>query len=75
MTAAQRLQLECGVQHLHGLGPRATAELLLEIVTPVNEVDFLLGKLEQYRGVSAEVLRALGGDRFPRRIFRVEDAA
>ncbi|TLU71462.1 hypothetical protein [Lichenicoccus roseus] len=75
MSPAQRLQLERGVQHLHGLGPRATAELLAEVVSPVGEVDFLLDKLEQYRRLSPDLLRAVGGDRFPRRIFRVEDAA
>ena len=74
MTPLQRLQLEVGVQHLHGLGPRATAELLIELVEPVGETDLLLQKLEQYRSLSAEVLHALGGDRFPRRIFAAEAA-
>ena len=74
MSPAQRLQLERGVQHLHCLGPRATAELLIELVDPVGETEHLLGKLDQYRRLSPDILRALGGDRFPRRVFALEVA-
>lgn len=51
------------VRRLHQLGPRAVAELLLEIAgnPRVNVMD----RLTAYAGLDYAQLRAAGGDRFP----------
>lgn len=63
--------VEPGVRYLHALGPRAVAEFLLELTEPVGEVGLLLRQLDEYRLLTPDVLRATGGDRFPRRIYLV----
>ena len=46
------------VEHLHRLGPRATAELLAEIGVERDS------KLAAYTGIEPEALEAAGGDKF-----------
>lgn len=70
MTSALQL-VEPGARHLHRLGARATAEFLIEMAEPVGELAFLLRRLAAYREVSPEQLSAVGGERFPRRLFAV----
>lgn len=61
-----RLCIERGSQHLHQLGPRAVAEFLAEGVSEGNDLTSLLDRLQRYQGCNPLLLRAIGGDRFPR---------
>ncbi len=69
MTPAIRSRIEAGALHLHALGPRAVAELLLELAPPEQVLD----RLDRYRRISPGLLRAIGGDRFPPRLSPVPD--
>ncbi len=72
MTPLDRMRLESGAIHLHACGPRAIAEFLAEIGATIGGTPCIMGKLEQYkRRLSPELLRAVGGDRFPPRPLRV----
>jgi hypothetical protein len=63
--------MQLGAEHLHRLGPRAIAELLLEVGERGGCVDDMLDVLGRYRhGLTPELLRAVGGDRFPTRCLR-----
>jgi hypothetical protein len=62
-----RLRLQRGVEHLHALGPRATAELLTEIGAQTGEMPAIMQLLAKYERLTQEVLRRLGGDGFPPR--------
>jgi hypothetical protein len=67
-----RLRLQRGVEHLHSLGPRATAELLAEVghcIGGMPAIMRLLGEYEQR--LSPQMLRAVGGHRFPPRPLRL----
>jgi dihydroxyacid dehydratase/phosphogluconate dehydratase len=67
-----RLRLERGVEHLHRLGPRATAEFLTEVADHIGGMPAIIGTLLEYeRRLSPDLLRVVGGDRFPRRPLRV----
>lgn len=57
----QRLQVLA--QHLHRLGPRATFELLSELIAE-HGTD-VVARLERYRDLDPALLRAIGGDKFP----------
>ncbi len=66
------LRLRRGAEHLHGLGPRAVAELLAQVVRERRDLAATLELLDDWRaGLSPELLRAAGGDRFPSRPLRV----
>ena len=52
------------VEHLHRLGPRATAELLAEIGAERGITTIIDRKLERYAELEPETLEAAGGDRF-----------
>ena len=64
-----RLRLQRGAEHLHRLGPRATAELLAEVfgqrIGGMPRIITLLG--EHQERLSPRLLRAAAGDRFPPR--------
>ena len=53
------------IEHLHHLGPRPTAELLIEIARDTGRPDIVVDRLQAYAGLDRAVLRAVGGDRFP----------
>lgn len=62
------LRLQRGVEHLHSLGPRATAELMTELTDRIGGMPALLRLLEEYQNrLSPKLLRSAGGHRFPRR--------
>jgi hypothetical protein len=62
------LRLRRGVEHLHRLGPRATAEFLAEIAAQSGGVAPIIELLAAYeRRITVDMLRAIGGDRFPPR--------
>ena len=52
------------VEHIHGLGARAIAELLAEIAVKHSITAALHETLERYTTINPETLRALGGDKF-----------
>ncbi len=62
------LRLQRGVEQLHRLGPRATAEFLAEIADEIGGISAIIELLTEYgRRITPEMLRAIGGDRFPQR--------
>ena len=71
MTPQQKVQIEEGVQHLHGLGPCAVAEFLTALAEPVGDIPLLIGMLQEYRCITPAMLRVVGGDRFPPRLSPV----
>jgi hypothetical protein len=67
-----RLRLQRGAEHLHHLGPRAQAEFLTEVGARIGGMPCILGLLGEYQQrLSPQLLRAVGGDRFPARPMRV----
>ena len=67
-----RLRLQRGAEHLHALGPRATAELLAEVGDRIGGMPAIMGLLREYQErLSPQMLRAIGGYRFPARPLRV----
>lgn len=67
-----RLRLQRGAEHLHTLGPRATAELLAEVGHRIGGMPCILGLLGEYQErLTPAKLRAAGGQRFPTRPLRV----
>jgi hypothetical protein len=67
-----RLRLQRGAEHLHALGARAQAEFLVEIGTRIGGLPCILGLLGEYQQrLSPQLLRAVGGHRFPPRPLRV----
>jgi hypothetical protein len=64
-----RRRLQRGVEHLHVLGPRATAEFLVEVADRIGGMPAVLALLAEYeRRLSPETLRLTGGDRFPQNV-------
>jgi hypothetical protein len=63
-----RFRVESGARHLHQLGARAIAEFLGEGVASGDDIRSLLDRLQRYQRCDPGLLRALGGDSFPRRI-------
>lgn len=59
-----------GCEHLAVLGPRAVAELLIEIGAAHGCSHDIARRLESYRHISPAVLAAVGGCEFPRLIWR-----
>jgi hypothetical protein len=63
-----RLRLQRGVEHLHALGSRATAELLAEVADRIGGMPAIMGLLTEYQQrLSPQMLRAISGHRFPLR--------
>lgn len=67
ITPLDALRLQRGVEHLHQLGPRATAELMTELTARIGGLPAILGLLEEYQRLTPAMLHASGGDRFPPR--------
>ena len=65
---ASRPRLALLARHLHQLGERATFELILEEIA-AHGPD-VIERLERYRRLDPETLRALGVDRLPPRPLR-----
>jgi hypothetical protein len=71
-AARDRFRLQRGAEHLHALGARALAEMLAELARDRCDLADTLDRLDAWRaGLSPELLRAAGGDRFPPRPLRV----
>ena len=63
------------VDHLCRLGVRPVGEFLLQLVgTGDDDRTALIVLLERYRQLDADVVQAVGGDRWPESIFPVETA-
>ena len=61
-----RLPFQRGPEHLHHLGPRATAELLAAIADEIGGNSAIIELLAEFeRRITPDILRAIGGDRFP----------
>ncbi len=58
-------RFEYMVEHLHRLGPRPIAELLIEIARCTGHSSLIADRIQAYAGLDRELVRALGGDRFP----------
>ncbi len=66
-----RLRLQRGVEHLHRLGARATAEALAEVADRIGGWPALLAVLAEYeRHLTPAMIRAVQADRFPPRPLR-----
>ena len=64
LNSIDRGRLDRGVEHLHRLGSRATAEFLVELATIIGGRPAILQLLSEYeRRLSPELLRAAGGHR------------
>ncbi len=72
-TVHDRLRLQRGAEHLHSLGARALAEMLAELARDRCDLADTLDRLDAWRvGLTPELLRAAGGDRFaPRPLHEV----
>jgi hypothetical protein len=71
LDTLDRLRLQRGVEHLHQLGPRATAELLAEVAHRIGGMPCIIGLLGEYeRRLSPRAIRLAGGDSFPTRRLR-----
>ena len=57
-------RFERTIEHLHRLGPRAVAELLIEIAIATGQPALIAGHIKKYSRLAPAVLRALGGDSF-----------
>jgi hypothetical protein len=73
-AATQRLRRMRLVERVHRLGPRVMYELLDEFDRHYGIGADLDRRLERYAGLDARVLRAVGGDCFPRLPIRVVGA-
>jgi hypothetical protein len=66
------LRFDRDVARLHGLGPRAVAELLREIGAETLHMTTIEATVERYARLDPDTLRHLGGDRFaPRPSLRI----
>ena len=68
-TPAQRRRIEAGAAHLVRLGGRAVSEALLELAEPTE----LIGILDTYGRLTPDLLRLVGGDRFPSHVSPLSD--
>ena len=65
------LRLQLGAEHVHRLGARALAEFLAELARDRSDLAATLDRLDRWRaGLSPELIRAAGADRFPPRPLR-----
>ena len=66
LSPIDRLRLQRNAERLYRLGPRAFAEMLVEFGAETGTAERIIKKLEDYARLTPEMLRATGGDRFPR---------
>lgn len=68
LSSSERMRLDRGVEHLHHLGARATAEFLLELSATIGGQPAILRLLAEYQNrLSPDLLRAAGGHQTPSR--------
>jgi hypothetical protein len=68
----ERNRLQCGVEHLHRLGPHAAAEYLAEVAGHIGDLSVMLWVLDEYETRrTPEILVATGGVTFPPRPLHV----
>ena len=69
-AVSDTLRLQRGAEHVHRLGARALAELLLQMARERRDVDDMLALLDAWRdGLTPAMVRAAGGDCFPPRVL------
>jgi hypothetical protein len=74
LTPTDRVRLRRGAEHLHRLGARAIAEFIVEDADCPRRRQRALDRLDAWRvRLTPELLRAVGGDRFPPDIALVPD--
>ena len=64
-AAISALRRQRHIQKLHGLGPRALDELLIEIGAERGITTIIDQKLKRYAELDPEALEMAGGDEFP----------
>ena len=64
-------RFERQIEGLHRLGPRPIAELLAEIAADTGATNLVVGLVEKYAELDPEIVRAVGGDRFPPSVLGV----
>ena len=67
----RELRFERDVLHLHRLGPRSVAELLIEIADAHDLAGDIEARLARFSRLDPATVQALDGDRFPPAIFAV----
>jgi hypothetical protein len=66
LSPFDRLLLQRGAEHLHRLGPRASAEYLAEVSEYGGCLPWTIARLAEYRRrLTPEMIRVAGADRFP----------
>ncbi len=71
LPVEQQRALRVGAEHMTALGARALAELLVELAQVESGVPAMLNRLSAWRErMTPEMVRAVGGDRFPSTAFR-----
>ena len=73
MTPLDRLRLDRGAAHLHGLGARAISEALATLAARIGGAPALLAVLAEYERLTPGQVRAAGGERFPPRPLRLAE--
>ena len=58
-------RLKPGVEHLHTLGPRATAEMLADLAIRIGGMPAILGLLAEYQRLTPQAVSLASADRFP----------
>lgn len=71
MNHLERLRFQRPVEHLHSLGARAVAELLLELAQHFSDGTFVFDRLAEYRRLTPEHVGAAGGYRIPHSQLRL----
>lgn len=61
----QDLRLQRSIEHRHRCGPRPVGELLVEVLDSLNANPAVLDMLLGWEHIDADLVKALGGDRFP----------
>ena len=65
MNYLDRLRLDRGAEHLHGLDARAMSEALATLAARIGGVPALLTVLAEYERLTPGMVRVASADRFP----------